>query len=184
MIGAGDIYQKNICDGAFFKGSEVARGVRAGTQALQDASFLSRITLQPCAYVIHREETKSGAERNGPDGREGKMSLSKADSIVSEILGTDGGINQDTEQEDRRVRNQKAGGIFIAVGQVPTTRPRDWVVDDWRLYSCCVKISRTSGVWHFAGDCRTVSAPLSHCPVQTEAVAALAACKYIEEMDE
>lgn len=183
LIGAGISYCA-VCDGAFFKGSDVAV-VGGGSTALQDASFLSEYCSH--VYVIHRRDEFRGEKRLLETLKQKENVTFVLDSIVSEILGTDvvEGIKIQNKKTGE-VMEQKVGGIFIAVGQVPNNEAFEETVklDDFG-YILAAEDCRTSVPGIFAaGDCRTKEVRQLTTASADGAVAALAACKYIEEMDE
>lgn len=118
FIGAGVSYCAT-CDGAFFKGATVAV-VGGGNTALEDALFLARYCEK--IYLIHRRDTFRAqkalvrlAEENDrivfimdstPTAIEGKFT-------VAELV-----IRNVKTEEERRL---SVTGIFVAVGQMPTT---------------------------------------------------------------
>ena len=183
LIGAGISYCA-VCDGAFFKGSDVAV-VGGGSTALQDASFLSEYCSH--VYVIHRRDEFRGEKRLLETLKQKENVTFVLDSIVSEILGTD--VVEGIEIQNKKtgeVMEQKVGGIFIAVGQVPNNEAFEETVklDDYG-YILAAEDCRTSVPGIFAaGDCRTKEVRQLTTASADGAVAALAACKYIEEMDE
>lgn len=112
LIGKGISYCAT-CDGAFFKGKDVAV-VGGGNTALEDALYLSDICNK--VYLIHR--------RN--EFRADNITVNKIlerdnievlyDSVVTKINGTD-------HIENIEINNNKElniDGLFIAIGKIPT----------------------------------------------------------------
>lgn len=169
------------CDGAFFRGKEVAV-VGGGNTAIDDALFLTDYCSK--VYLIHR--------RQGFRAEEAKLALLKEknnlefllDSVVEAVEGTDalsGAVvkNKVTGEATKISIN----GLFVAVGQVPATAiAKDLVALDDYGYIVAGEDCKTSAAGIFAaGDCRTKQIRQLVTAAADGAVAALAACEYIRE---
>ena len=169
LIGAGISYCA-VCD---------------GSTALQDAAFLSEYCSH--VYVIHRRDEFRGEKRLVETLRQKENVTFVLDSVVSGILGAD--VVEGVKIQNKKtgaVTEQKVEGIFIAVGQVPNNQAfEDTVKLDDYGYILASEDCMTSMPGVFAaGDCRTKEVRQLTTAAADGAVAALAACKYIEEMDE
>ncbi len=109
------------CDGAFFKGLEVAV-VGGGNTAVEEALFLTRHASR--IYVVHRRD-KLRAEKILQEKlflRENVEMLWS--SVVCEILG-DGEVTgvrlRGSAGDEDRERVLSVSGIFVAIGHVPET---------------------------------------------------------------
>ncbi|KMZ55818.1 thioredoxin-disulfide reductase [Dorea sp. D27] len=182
LVGAGVSYCA-VCDGAFFRGSDVAV-VGGGSTALQDAVFLSEYCSH--VYVIHRRDEFRG-EKHLVEALGARDNVTFVlDSVVSEIKGAD-------VVESISVLNKKTGGIselevegiFIAVGQKPNNDPFEDIVKlNEEGYILASEDCMTSCPGIFAaGDCRTKEVRQLTTAAADGSVAALAACRYIEEMN-
>lgn len=182
LVGAGVSYCA-VCDGAFFRGSDVAV-VGGGSTALQDAVFLSEYCSH--VYVIHRRDEFRG-EKHLVEALGARDNVTFVlDSVVSEIKGAD-------VVESISVLNKKTGGIselevegiFIAVGQKPNNDPFEDIVKlNEEGYILAAEDCMTSCPGIFAaGDCRTKEVRQLTTAAADGSVAALAACRYIEEMN-
>lgn len=109
------------CDGAFFKGKDVAV-VGGGDTAMEDALYLSRLATR--VTIIHRRDAFR-ASKIMVDRVLAAPSIDVAwDSVVDEVLGEEQG-----EVTGLRLKNVKTGalselkveGVFIAIGHVPNT---------------------------------------------------------------
>ena len=154
LTGAGVSYCAT-CDGAFFRGKDVAV-VGGGNTALEDALFLSDYC--NLVYVVHR--------RNEFRGEKG----------LTEILN----VKKNTLSEI------KVQGAFIAIGQMPDNEKfSDMVELDGKGYikadETCT--TNTEGVF-VAGDCRTKQVRQLTTAASDGAVAALAACSYINKINQ
>ena len=167
------------CDGAFYKGKEVAVN-GGGNTALEDALFLSNYCSK--VYIIHRRDEFRGE----PESLEVVKSKENVElvlnSTIEEIKGKD-------KLESVVVKNKVSGelreipvaGLFIAIGQEPDNKAFESVAAlDPAGYidageDCTTK---TSGVF-VAGDCRTKSVRQLTTAASDGAVAELAAFAYI-----
>ena len=152
---------------------------------MQDAAFLSEYCSH--VYVIHRRDEFRGEKRLVETLRQKENVTFVLDSVVSGILGGD--VVEGVKIQNKKtgaVTEQKVEGIFIAVGQVPNNQAfEDTVKLDDYGYILASEDCMTSMPGVFAaGDCRTKEVRQLTTAAADGAVAALAACKYIEEMDE
>ncbi len=178
LLGKGISYCAT-CDGAFFKGKDVAVN-GGGNTALEDALFLSNYCSK--VYIIHRRDQFRGEPKN-LEALKGKDNIEYIlDSTVTELIGED-------RLEKVAVKNKNTGdikeipvsGLFIAIGQEPDNKPFASVVElDEKGYIKANESCKTqmSGVF-VAGDCRTKAVRQLTTAASDGAVAALAACEYI-----
>ncbi len=169
------------CDGAFFKGKDVAV-VGGGNTAIDDALFLTDYCNK--VYLIHRRQGFRAEEAKLALLREKKNLEFVLDSVVEAVQGEDklAGVtikNKVTEA----VEHLALDGIFVAVGQVPATKIAEGLValDDYG-YIVAGEDCKTSAEGIFAaGDCRTKQIRQLVTAAADGAVAALAACEYIRK---
>ena len=123
------------CDGAFFKGLDVAV-VGGGNTAVEEALFLTRHASR--VYVIHRRD-ELRAEKILQDKLFSHEKVEMLwDNVVCEILG-DGEVTgvrlRESVGGDGRERVLSVSGIFVAIGHVPETGLfRDWISMDSEGY--------------------------------------------------
>lgn len=171
-----------VCDGAFFAGKDVAI-VGGGNTALQEALMLSEY----CTHVtmVQNLATMTGEARL-------VAALEKKDNVtmifntvVTALIGEDAleEIVLYNETEDT-VDSLKVDGLFVAIGQVPEneafadlTRLNEagYIIADERC------LTDTEGIF-VAGDCRTKAVRQVTTATGDGAVAALAACRYIDQL--
>ncbi|MBR1874541.1 MAG: FAD-dependent oxidoreductase, partial [Eubacterium sp.] len=181
LIGAGVSYCAT-CDGAFFRGRDVAV-VGGGNTALEDATFLSNYCSK--VYVIHRRDQFRGDERDVERLREKENVEFVLDSVVESILGesmVEGIEVKNVKTGD--VSELKIGGLFIAVGQMPDNSAFSGMVSlDSGGYIVAGEDCKTGtdGVF-VAGDCRTKTVRQLTTAASDGAVAALAAAGYIDSL--
>ena len=142
------------CDGAFFRGKEVAV-IGGGDTAAEDALYLSKIVSR--VYMVHRRDALR-AEQYLADRIEKTDNIEMVwDSTLSEITGenlVDGidVLNKNTNE----MRHIPVSGTFIAVGMVPESElVKDLVKVDDSGYVVAGETCETSvpGVF-VAGDLR------------------------------
>ncbi len=179
LIGAGVSYCAT-CDGMFFRGRDVAV-VGGGNTALEDAMFLSNYCRK--VYVIHRRDTLRGEAKLGDALRQKENVEFVWNSVVRQLLGEPNlTAVQIQDVQTKETREIEVSGVFIAIGQMPDNEPfADYVKLDEKGYIEAAEDcnTETAGVY-VAGDCRTKSVRQLATAAADGAVAALAACEYME----
>lgn len=182
LIGAGVSYCA-VCDGAFFAGRTVAV-VGGGDTALQDALFLANRCKK--VLLIHRRDMFRGEQRHVDRLRE-------RDNVEFLLSHTVEGLSQEGGQlSGVTVLDKKSGqtrlipldGVFAAVGQVPHNEAfAQLVTVDEGGYLMAGESCATSlpGVFA-AGDCRVKEVRQLTTAVGDGAVAGLAACGYVDDI--
>ncbi len=172
-----------VCDGAFYRGKNVAV-VGGGDSALQSALFLSSYCKN--VTLIHRRSEFRGEKALVKKIGEKENIKLLLNTQVIKLIGSDqlDGIKLATNNEEPH--SIPMDGLFIAVGQMPNNEQFRNVaaLDDYGYIvadeSCQ---TRTPGVFT-AGDCRTKSVRQLTTAAADGSVAALAACSYIDDLDE
>ena len=166
-----------VCDGAFFKGMDVAV-VGGGSTALQDAIYLSNYCNK--VYLIHRRDTFRGEKHLVRELEEKENVQFVMNHVVTDVLGgfMVEGIRI-KEKNTGNVSELKVDGVFIAVGQIPANSVFADVVElDQDGYIIAGEDCRTSAKGIYAaGDCRTKKVRQLITAASDGAVAALAACE-------
>ena len=171
-----------VCDGDFFSGQTVCVA-GGGNSALQEAILLA----EKCKQVIILQDLPELT------GEQTLQRILKSRSNVKietnrKIVGVeanDGGLTGVTV-EDRITgarRTIPSDGLFIAIGLIPENGPFAALADlnDYGYFASqedC--LTRTPGVY-VAGDCRSKSIRQLTTACADGAVAALAACRYVNE---
>lgn len=143
------------CDGAFFKGKEVAV-VGGGNTALEDAMFLSEYCRK--VSLIHRRDSFRGeeylVEKLSEKGNVAFILNSQVTAITGEDMLEEIVVENNITKEKQRI---KAEGLFIAIGQIPNNDVFRNVVElDDKGYIVAGEDCRTKAKGIFAaGDCRT-----------------------------
>ena len=171
-----------VCDGAFYAGQEVAM-IGGGNSALQEALLLSEV----CTHVtVVQNLTDFTGERKLADALLQKDNVTAIfNTVVAGYETENGGLT------GLRLRNEVTGeesaiqvdGAFLAVGLMPENEPfaRLAKLNDWGYFDsgedCCTE---TRGLF-VAGDCRSKRIRQVVTAAGDGAIAAMAACRYLDE---
>lgn len=170
-----------VCDGAFYKDKTVAV-IGGGNSALQEALLLS----ENCKSVIMVQNLDyfTGEERLLEQLKAKENVSFITGSVVKEIIGEKDltGIKiEHTEDKKETVLN--IDGMFIAIGLIPQNEPFADIIElnsygyaDSDEYC----LTKTPGIF-VAGDCRSKTVRQVATACADGAVAALAACKYLDK---
>ena len=167
-----------VCDGAFFAGKEVAV-YGGGNSALQDALLLS----ETCSKVtlIHRRDSFRGEAKLVEAIRAKENVELMLNSTVKSLLGKDELTGLTVEQEGIE-KELTVEGLFVAVGHKPDNgifAPYMELDEAGYVASSESCLTKTPGVFA-AGDCRAKAVRQCSTACADGAVAALAACSYLD----
>ena len=178
LIGAGISYCAT-CDGAFFRGMDVAV-IGGGDTALVDALYLTKFVNK--VYLIHRRDQLRGATAL----QNAVFAAPKIEFIPSSVPKSfvgkekiEGMVIQNLKNGD--IRNVDLQGVFVAVGTIPNTSLIKGQVDlDPAGYIVTDQTMRTSlpGVFA-AGDARNTALRQVVTAAADGAVAATSAIEYL-----
>jgi len=173
-----------VCDGAFYKGKTVAI-IGGGNTALQEAILLS----DGCekVYVIQNLAFFTG-EKNLASRLYARDNIEVMFSTVVTGIIEDGSFrgikikNTETNVESELM----LGGMFVAIGQVPENKPFESVttLNEYGYIEAgedCLPSGAPEGIF-VAGDCRTKSVRQVTTATADGAVAALAACRFVDSL--
>lgn len=171
-----------VCDGAFYANKTVAM-IGGGNSALVEAVMLSELVSK--LYIVQNLDFLTGEEK--------LQSILRAKSNVEIICGTvvDSYLGGD-ELNGLIIKNVNNGdktrldvdGVFLAIGQVPENEifqnvadltDRGYIDSDERC------LTKTEGLY-VAGDCRSKYIRQISTATADGAIAALAACRYIDDL--
>lgn len=179
LVGCGVSYCA-VCDGAFFKGKNVFV-YGGGNTALQDAVFLA--DLCNSVTVIHRRDKFRGDEKLAEKLHNRENVHFLLQSVITDMSG-------DEHLETIKVKNTVTGeeqtlsadGLFIAIGQIPRTDVLKNVIklDEWGFVSAGEDCLTDKAGIFTAGDCRAKEVRQLTTAAADGAVAATAACAYID----
>ena len=169
-----------VCDGAFYQGKTVAV-IGGGNSALQEAILLSEQCKK--VFVVQNLDSLTGEQKL----RENLAARPNAEiilgTVVDAILGEDTltGIRVKRVADDT-LSDLAIDGMFVAIGLIPQNEPFANVIK-LNSYgyadadeSC---LTNTPGIF-VAGDCRSKKIRQVTTAAADGAVAALAACDYID----
>ena len=169
-----------VCDGAFYAGQEVAM-IGGGNSALQEALLLSEVCnkvtiVQNLAYLT--------GEKKLADALAEKENVEILYSTVVTAYESKNGqlTGLQLRSEDGTERALKVDGAFLAVGLMPENEPFAQLtqLNDWGYFDsgedCCTK---TAGLF-VAGDCRSKRIRQVVTAASDGAIAAMAACRYLD----
>ena len=169
-----------VCDGAFYEDKTVAV-IGGGNSALQEALLLSDLAKK--VYVVQNLDFLTGEEKLSEQLYEREN--------VEVILGTVvKALHGEGELTGITVANEKSGeetllsvdGMFVAIGLVPQNEIFSGILSlDGRGYAVAGEDCITSARGIFAaGDCRVKKIRQVATAAADGAIAALAACDYID----
>ena len=171
-----------VCDGAFYADQDVAM-IGGGNSALQEALLLADVCRS--VTVVQNLAFFTG-EQKLADALVQKDNVKVLFStVVSEYETEDGKLtglklHNDTTGEDSGI---SVDGAFLAVGLMPENEPFAALekLNDWGYFdtdeSCC---TQTPGIF-VAGDCRSKRIRQVVTASADGAIAAMAACRYLEQ---
>lgn len=170
-----------VCDGAFYEGRDVAV-IGGGNSALQEAILLSDLAHK--VTVVQNLDFLTGEKKLQEILRSKDNVEILTGCVLDAYLGGDSltGIRIRREKDGEKTE-LTVDGVFLAIGLVPQNEPfEDLISLDERGYadadeSCATK---TEGVF-VAGDCRAKRIRQVTTAAADGAVAALAACDYLDE---
>ena len=170
-----------VCDGAFYKGKTVAVA-GGGNTALSDALFLSSYCEK--VYLIHRRDKFRGEDSLAEQLKKRANVQFLLSAEVTALLGENflSGIKVKEKLSGKTVRLD-VEGLFVAVGQVPENEIfKDLIAldDDGYIDAGEDCVTNRPGIFA-AGDCRRKSVRQLTTAAADGSVAALGACKYIDE---
>ena len=173
-----------VCDGAFYKDRTVAI-IGGGNTALQEAVLLSDTCKK--VYVVQNLDhmTGEGSLVAKLEGRENVEFI--LSTVVTELIGTGELEGIKIKGADGNESTLELDGVFVAIGQIPENEPfADVVALSERGYIVagedCIPDTDCEGIF-VAGDCRTKSIRQVTTATADGAVAALAACHYVDSLE-
>ena len=177
LVGSGVGYCA-VCDGAFFKGQAVAVN-GGGNSALQDAVLLSDLCSR--VYLVHRRDSFRGEEAL-VDQLRGKENVEFVLNAVITGLKGDSELSGITVEQDGVQREIPVSGLFVAIGHEPDLAAfADFLDRDAQGYAASDQgcLTKTEGFF-VAGDCRRKKIRQVTTAAADGAVAALAACAWLD----
>ena len=170
-----------VCDGAFYTGQNVAM-IGGGNSALQEALLLSEVCSK--VTVVQNLADFTGEKKLSDALLQKENVTALFNTVVTGYIQNDGVLTglqlQNTETGEQQ--QIAVDGAFLAVGLVPENDAfaEFAQLNDWGYFDsgedCCTK---TPGVF-VAGDCRSKRIRQVVTASADGAVAAMAACRYLD----
>ncbi|MBQ2841219.1 MAG: FAD-dependent oxidoreductase [Oscillospiraceae bacterium] len=171
-----------VCDGAFYEGKTVAV-IGGGNSALQEALLLSDLAKK--VYVVQNLDFLTGEKKLSEQLFERENVEVILGTVVKELIGESDlkGIKTEEEKTGQQ-RVLDVDGMFVAIGLVPQNEIfADIMTLDERGYADAGEDCITSGTGIFAaGDCRRKRIRQVTTAAADGAIAALAACDYVDSL--
>jgi thioredoxin reductase (NADPH) len=172
-----------ICDGAFFK-NEVLAVIGGGDSAVEEATFLTRYAEK--VYIIHRRNAWRAQKLLQERALANPKIVPIWDTEVEQIGGDEKVQRLRVKDKNtQRERTIEVGGVFIYVGFMPNSEifsddfkkdPQGFVITDDKMET------HVPGIY-VAGDVRSQYVRQISNAVGDATIAAVAATRYIEELD-
>ena len=170
-----------VCDGAFYAGRKVGI-VGGGNSALVEAMMLSEICSE--LVIIQNLPTLTG-EAKMVRALEAKPNVRIIYNTVLTGFNTENGALTGVKLHntaDNTEFTEAVDGLFVAIGHAPENKPFESVtaLNDYGYIIADERcLTDTAGIF-VAGDCRTKAVRQITTATADGAVAALAACRYID----
>ena len=177
LVGSGVCYCA-VCDGAFYAGQDVAL-CGGGNAALQDALLLSEKCRK--VYLIHRRSSFRGEQKLVEALRQRENVEFILNARIVELTGDTELTGLVLEQDGAR-RALDVSGLFVAVGHQPDNSIFASLMElDAAGYAAAGEdcVTKSAGIF-VAGDCRAKAVRQLTTAAADGAVAALAACRYLD----
>ena len=172
-----------VCDGDFYSGQTVCVA-GGGNSALQEAILLAG----KCARVIMLQDLPAfTGEKKLQDILFARENVEKRTGVKITGLNTENGVLKGVTIEPQQggaAEQVACDGLFVAIGLIPENEAfRDLAdLNGWGYFDSDEKCeTKTPGIF-VAGDCRSKSVRQLTTAAADGAVAALAACRYIDSM--
>ena len=168
-----------VCDGAFYEGKDVCV-LGGGNSALQEALLLSDLCKK--VYVVQNLEKLTGEAKLADKLSEKSNVEIITSTVITELLGQDELNGVVIKNDNGESRTLNVDGLFVAIGLIPQN---DIFANVLKLNaygyadvdeSCKAD---TKGIF-VAGDCRSKRIRQVATACADGAIAALAACDYVE----
>lgn len=171
-----------VCDGAFYKDKEVAV-IGGGNSALQEAVLLSETSSH--VTVVQNLDFFTGEAKLVEALRsKGNVSFIMG-TVVKEVLSENGELSgiRLAKAEGGEESLLKCDGVFVAIGLIPSNGIFADVarLNDWGYFDSDEGCATSTPGIFVAGDCRSKRIRQITTATADGAVAALAACKYLDE---
>ena len=168
-----------VCDGAFYEGKTVAV-IGGGNSALQEAILLSDLAKK--VYVVQNLDTVTGEVKL----REQLYAKDNVEiilgTVVKELLGDSELVGIKVEDANGNQTTLDIDGMFVAIGLIPQNEPfaEHIALNAWGYVDSAEDCKTDCDGIFVAGDCRSKRIRQVATAAADGAIAALAACDYID----
>ncbi len=168
-----------VCDGAFYEGKTVAV-IGGGNSALQEAILLSDLAKK--VYVVQNLDTLTGEVKL----REQLYAKDNVEiilgTVVKELVGDTELVGIKVEDANGNQTTLDIDGMFVAIGLVPQNEPfaQHITLNNWGYVDSGEDCKTDCDGIFVAGDCRSKRIRQVATAAADGAIAALAACDYID----
>jgi thioredoxin reductase (NADPH) len=172
-----------ICDGAFFK-NQVLAVIGGGDSAVEEATFLTRYGEK--VYIVHRRDEWRAQKLLQERALANPKIVPVWNTVIEEIGGTEKVQSLKTKNVQTGEEAQiDVGGVFIYVGFMPNSQifGDDFPKDDQGFLLTDEKMETPIPGIYVAGDVRSQYVRQISNAVGDATTAAVAATRYIEELD-
>ncbi len=171
-----------VCDGAFYKDKTVAV-VGGGNSAMQEAILLSDLCSK--IYLIQNLDFLTGEKKLEEEVRSKNNVSVITGTVVDGYIGNEDLIGVRTKSvANGEVTDLAVDGVFLAIGLVPQNEAFKNVVSlNERGYALADESLIVGNGLFVAGDCRVKAVRQVTTACSDGAVAALNACRYVDDYD-
>ena len=170
-----------VCDGAFYEGKTVAV-IGGGNSALQEAILLSDLAKK--VYVVQNLDRLTGEEKLQQQLKSKDNVEIILGTVVEELLGDTELTGIKVKSNDGQTDTLTIDGMFVAIGLIPQNEPfaEHIALNQWGYADSAEDCKTTTNGIFVAGDCRSKRIRQVATAAADGAIAALAACDYIDSL--
>ena len=168
-----------VCDGAFYEGKTVAV-IGGGNSALQEALLLCDLAKK--VYVVQNLDYLTGEEKLQEQLKSRENAEIILGTVVEELVGDTELTGIKIKSNSGQTETLSVDGMFVAIGLIPQNEPfKDFVeLNSWGYVEAGENGKTNCEGIFVAGDCRSKRIRQVATAAADGAVAALAACDYID----
>ena len=170
-----------VCDGAFYKDKTVAV-VGGGNSALQEALLLSDLVSK--LYVVQNLDYLTGEQKLQDQLRQKPNVTIICGAVVDEYKGDGELTGIVINKNDGSKQELQLDGLFLAVGLIPQNEIFSDLIalNEWGYVDSGEDCKTNSEGIFVAGDCRSKRIRQVSTAASDGAIAALAACDYVDSL--
>ncbi|MBQ7106245.1 MAG: FAD-dependent oxidoreductase [Clostridia bacterium] len=168
-----------VCDGAFYEGKTVAV-IGGGNSALQEALLLCDLAKK--VYVVQNLDYFTGEEKLAEQLKSKPNAEIILGNTVESLVGNESLQGIVIKNASGQTQQLTLDGMFVAIGLIPQNEPFANLIklNDWGYVDADENCLTGKDGFFVAGDCRSKRIRQVATAAADGAVAALAACDYID----